>query len=147
MESQLGEYRISTDPNLLDIDMIHDFLCNHSYWAAGIPRDVVKRSVEGALCFGVYLGERQVGFARVITDFATIAYLGDVFILEDFRGQGLSKWLMACILSYPRLQGLRRFLLATADAHGLYAQFGFKPLARPERWMEWHNPKVYLDQL
>lgn len=147
MESQFGKFHISTDPTLLDLPMIHDYLCHHSYWAAGIPLQVVQKSIAGALCFGVYQGERQVGFARVITDFATIAYLGDVFILEDCRGQGLSKWLMAYIMAHPRLQGLRRFLLATADAHGLYAQFGFKPLARPERWMECHNPRVYLDQL
>lgn len=145
MESQLGEYHISTDPNLLDIDMIHDYLCNHSYWATGIPRDVVERSIENALCFGIYQGERQVGFARVVSDHATFAYLADVFIVEECRGRGISKWLMACIVAYPGLQGLRRWILATADAHGLYAQFGFKPLARPERWMERHNPQVYLD--
>ena len=144
MESQLGEFQISTDPSRLDVPLIHDYLCNHSYWAAGIPREVVQRSIEGALCFGVYHGKHQVGFARIITDYATIAYLGDVFIVEEFRGRGISKWLMACIVAHPRLQGLRRWMLGTADAHGLYAQFGFKPLASPERWMERHNPQVYL---
>ena len=144
MESQLGEFQISTDPSRLDVPLIHDYLCNHSYWAAGIPREVVQISIEGALCFGVYHGKHQVGFARIITDYATIAYLGDVFIVEEFRGRGISKWLMACIVAHPRLQGLRRWMLGTADAHGLYAQFGFKPLASPERWMERHNPQVYL---
>lgn len=145
MKSHRGEYQISTDQTLLDLPLIHDYLYHQSYWAKGIPFDVVRRSAEGALCFGVYHQGRQVGFARIITDYATVAYLGDVFILEAYRGQGLSKWLMEVIVAHPRLQGLRRWLLGTADAHGLYAQFGFKQLARPERWMERHNPQVYSD--
>ena len=143
METTYHGFQISTDPARLDLVAVHDYLCNRSYWAKGIPFEVFRRSVEGALCFGVYQGDRQVGFARVISDGATIAYIGDVFILEDFRNMGLSKRLMEAILSDTRLQGLRRWILATADAHGLYAQFGFTPLAKPERWMERHNPQAY----
>ncbi|MCC6462739.1 MAG: GNAT family N-acetyltransferase [Saprospiraceae bacterium] len=143
MAATPSDYFISTEKALLDVPMIHQFLCFRSYWAAGIPLETLQQSIEGSLCFGVYLGERQIGFARIISDFATVAYLGDVFILEEFRGQGLSKRLMATIVAHPRLQGLRRWMLGTADAHGLYAQFGFQALARPERWMEWHNPDVY----
>ena len=143
IEYQRGEYLISTDLARLDLDVIHGFLTN-CYWAKGIPREVVARSVEHSLCFGVYDGSgAQVGFARVITDFATIAYLGDVFILESHRGRGLGKWLMECIVQHPALQGLRRWILLTRDAHGLYAQFGFTPLKAPDRYMELHNPKVY----
>lgn len=143
MEVYRDAFRISTDPSQLDISMIHDYLCRQSYWAAGIPEETVRASIKGSLCFGVYEGNRQIGFARVITDCATIAYLGDVFILPAFRGQGLSKWLMEVILAHSSLQGLRRWILATADAHGLYAQFGFRLMARPERWMEKHDPDVY----
>jgi GNAT superfamily N-acetyltransferase len=142
-EVHRGEFVISTDRARLDLDVIHGFLTN-CYWAKGIPRDVVARSIEHSLCFGVYDGSgAQVGFARVISDFATVAYVGDVFVLESHRGRGLSKWLMECMMQHPALQGLRRWILLTRDAHGLYAQFGFTPLAVPDRYMELHNADVY----
>jgi len=138
-----GEFLISTDRARLDLDVIHGFL-THCYWAKGIPRDVVARSIEHALCFGVYDGSgAQVGFARVVSDFATVAYLGDVFVLESHRGRGLGKWLMECISLHPALQNLRRWILLTRDAHGLYAQFGFAPVKAPERYMELHRADVY----
>ncbi len=141
-EYHKGTYLISTDPGKLDVDAIHDFL-TRSYWAEGIPREVVARSVEHSLCFGVFDGTRQIGLARVISDLATFAYIGDVYILDPYRGQGLAKWLMACIASHPDLQGLRRWALLTRDAHGLYHQFGFTPVKTPERWMEISRPNVY----
>ena len=119
----------------------------NSYWAENIPLEVVQRSIDGSLCFGVYQNDKQIGLARVITDEATFAYLCDVFINEVYRGRGLSKWLMETILSYPGLQGLRRFMLATKDAHGLYEQFGFVPLTLPERWMHIHQPDVYSKKM
>jgi GNAT superfamily N-acetyltransferase len=123
--------------------MIHEFLTN-CYWARGIPRETVARSIEHSLCFGVYDGNgAQVGLARVISDFATIAYLGDVFVLESHRGRGLSKWMMECVMQHPELQGLRRWILLTRDAHGLYEQYGFTPLKSPESYMERHNPGIY----
>ena len=122
--------------------MIHESL-RTSYWARGIPREVVERSVRNSLCFGAYLGPRQVGFARVVTDRATFAYLGDVFVVPEHRGRGVSKRLVQAVLAHPDLQGLRRFLLATRDAHGLYAQFGFTPLTNPEHFMTIHNPDAY----
>lgn len=134
---------ISTDKSLLDLDSIHTFLSTQAYWSLNIPRATVARSIENSLCFGVYDGSRQVGFARIISDFATIAYLGDVYILEEFRGQGLSKWLMETIMVHPNLQGLRRWILLTGDAHGLYRQFGWKDIADPIRWMEIHDKNVY----
>lgn len=142
-ERRRGDDRISTDPQLLDLGLIHEFLTN-CYWAKGISRDLVARSIEHSLCFGVYDGSgAQVGFARVVSDFATVAYLGDVFILESRRGQGLGNWLMECIVQHPALQGLRRWILLTRDAHGLYSKFGFTPVKKPERYMELHNPDVY----
>ena len=142
-EQRRGEFLTSTDLARLDLDVIHGFLTN-CYWARGIPREVVARSIEHSLCFGVYDGKgAQVGFARVISDFATIAYLGDVFILESHRRRGLSKWMMECIMQHPALQNLRRWILLTRDAHGLYAQFGFTPLKSPDRYMELHRPDVY----
>jgi GNAT superfamily N-acetyltransferase len=137
-----GEFQISTDPARIDLRAVHDFLTN-SYWARGIPLETVQRSIENSLCFGIYHGDRQIGFARVITDRATFAYLADVFVLPDYRGHGLSKWLMECIIAHPDLQGLRRWMLATQDAHELYAQYGFSSLKAPERWMEIHRPDVY----
>ena len=137
-----GSVEIDTDKQRLDLDVIHGFL-TACYWAKGIPHDIVQRSIEGSLCFGVYVDDKQVGFARVITDYATFAYVGDVFVLEAYRGRGLSKQLMAAIVSHPQLQGLRRWMLATRDAHGLYAQFGFTPLANPARMMEILKPDVY----
>jgi GNAT superfamily N-acetyltransferase len=143
VEHRRGEFLISTDPARLDLNVIHGFLTN-CYWAKGIPRDVVARSIEHALCFGVYDGNRaQVAFARVISDFATIAYIGDVFVLETFRGRGVGKWLMECITSHPALQNLRRWILTTRDAHGLYSQVGFTPVKAPERFMEMHRPDAY----
>ena len=136
------QYTISTDSSGFDVEMIYRFLTN-CYWAEGIPREMVQRSIDNALCFGVFDGERQVGFARVITDRATYGYIGDVFILESHRGRGLSKKLMKAIMEHPELQGFRRWSLVTNDAHGLYRQFGFKPAANPERYMEILNPGVY----
>ncbi|GAB3828031.1 GNAT family N-acetyltransferase [Hymenobacter jeollabukensis] len=131
------QFTLSTDPARLDVALIHDFLSNHSYWAPGIGRELVERSIRNSLCFGLYAPDgRQAGFARVISDRATFAYLCDVFVLEEFRGQGLGKQLMQFISDYPELQGLRRWMLATRDAHSLYAQFGFAPLANPPRFME-----------
>jgi len=143
------EYLISSDHAWLDLDVIHWFLSEHSYWARGIPRQTVARSIANSVCFGVYIpdngeqGRRQVGFARVTTDRATVAYLGDVFILPEHRGQGLSKRLIEVVLSHADLQGLRRWILATADAHELYRRFGFTPLSQPERFMQRHDPNVY----
>ena len=125
------------------MEVIHEFLTN-CYWAKAIPREVVARSIEHSLCFGIYHGcGEQVGFARVVSDFATIAYLGDVFVLESHRGRGLGKWMMECVVRHPALQGLRRWILLTRDAHGLYSQFGFTPLESAERYMELHRPDVY----
>jgi len=135
-------FTITTDPARLDVGVIHGFLTG-SYWAAGIPRATMQRAVEGSLNFGVFEGDAQVGYARVVTDRATFAYLADVFVIERFRGRGLGAWLMEVITSHPELQGLRRWVLATRDAHRLYARFGFKPLAAPERLMERHDPDVY----
>jgi GNAT superfamily N-acetyltransferase len=127
---------ISTDPARLDLALIHDFLAHRSYWATGRPPDVVRRAVEHSLCFGLYEGERQAGFVRVVTDRATFAWLCDVFVLEAYRGRGLGKWLVGCVLAHPDLQGVRRLLLATRDAHGLYERHGFRPLAEPARFLE-----------
>ncbi len=137
-------YEISTDRSRLDVALIHDFL-RSSYWAQGIPRAVVERSIQHSLCFGAFLGGRQVGFARVISDFASFAYVADVFVVPEHRGRGISKLLMRAIIEHPDLQGLRRILLATRDAHGLYAQFGFEPLTHPEHFMTLHKPDVYRD--
>ena len=141
-EWRRGEYLISTDNSRLDLTLIHNFL-RTSYWAAGIPLEVVRRSIEHSLSFGLYKEEQQIGYARVITDYATFAYLGDVFILEPFRGQGLSKWLMEVIVTHPELQGFRRWILLTKDAHGLYKKVDFTGVATPERYMERFFPDVY----
>jgi GNAT superfamily N-acetyltransferase len=137
------DYLISTDRTLLDVAAIHDFLTNHSYWAAGIPLEVVRRSLGGSLCFGLYDGTCQVGFARAVTDGATFAWLGDVFVLESHRGRGLSRWLLESVLAHPALQGLRRMLLATRDAHALYRHFGFTDLDDPTRFLEIWDRDVY----
>lgn len=129
-------YEISDDPARLDLNVIHRYLSEESYWAQRIPRALVERAVAHSLCFGVYAGAEQVGFARVVSDRATFAYLADVFVLPAHRGQELSKRLMAAITAHPELQGLRRWMLATADAHGLYRQHGFAALAKPDRFME-----------
>ncbi|RYZ95090.1 MAG: N-acetyltransferase [Sphingobacteriaceae bacterium] len=133
-------YSISADKALLDVDMIYHYLNNESYWAKGMPFEKLERAIENSVCFGVYYQNKQIGFARVITDKATFAYLADVFILETYRGQGLSKWLLQAILNDAQLQGLRRWVLATADAQGLYRQFGFEQLTNPERWMGIYTP-------
>ncbi len=142
LEAHRAPYVISTDPARFDLDAIHAYL-TRSYWSPGIPRDTVARAVQNSLCAGLYLDHQQIGFARVVTDAATYAYLCDVYILEDHRARGLGKWLMQFILAHPSLQNLRRFTLATRDAHDLYAAFGFTPLAKPDRFMEIHRPDVY----
>ena len=136
------QYSVSTDKAQFDVEMIYRFLTN-CYWAEGVPRDVVKRSIDNAFCFGVFDREQQVGFARVITDRATYAYIGDVFILESHRGRGLSKLLMKAIMEHPELQGLRRWSLVTNDAQSLYQQFGFSPLSSPHNYMEFVNADIY----
>jgi N-acetylglutamate synthase-like GNAT family acetyltransferase len=133
---------ISTEEEKMDVDLIHSFL-TRTYWAEGISKEIIGRSIEGSLCFGVFENSKQVGFARMITDKATFAYLADVFIIEEYRGRGLSKWLMEVIMSHPDLQGLRRMILATKDAHGLYKQFGFTPLINVDRWMQILDQDVY----
>ena len=143
MQIHNDEYTLSTDKSRLDLPSIHGFLSTQAYWCLNIPFATVKQSVENSFCFGVYQGDRQVGFARVITDFATIAYLGDVFILQEHRGKGLSKRLIAEIMTHPDLQGMRRWILLTGDAHELYRQYGWKPIANPNLYMEVANPDVY----
>ena len=142
MEWTRDNFSVTCDPAKLDRAVIAQFLSS-SYWASGIPPDTVTKSVANSLCFGLFDQDRQIGFARVISDYATIAYLGDVFVLPEYRGLGLAKWLIDCIVSHQELQGLRRWILATRDAHRLYATFGFTPLKRPEIFMEVHDPNVY----
>lgn len=142
-EWQNGEFTISTDPVRLDLDEIHRFLSEESYWAQNRSRQETETAIRNSLPFGLYKGENLIGFARVVTDFATFAYLGDVFIVEEFRGRGLSKWLMDSIVGHPELQGFRRWVLATRDAHTLYEKFGFQELVHPERWMEKPAPNAY----
>jgi GNAT superfamily N-acetyltransferase len=137
-----GAFTVTCDPAKMDLAVIAEFLAS-SYWAKGIPRATVEKSLAHSLCFALLDGSRQIGFARVISDYATIAYLGDVFVLPEYRGRGLSKWLMECITSHPELQGLRRWILATRDAHSLYEKFGFTALKKPEVFMERHDPNVY----
>jgi GNAT superfamily N-acetyltransferase len=135
-EWQRGEYLISTDRDRLDLAFIHDFLSNDSYWARGRDFELVKRSISNSFNFGLYKGNQQIGFARVVTDYATFAWLADVFVLDEHQGQGLGKWLVEVIVSHPNLQGFRRWLLATRDAHELYRRFGFTELHDASRWME-----------
>ena len=142
MEFTKDRFFISTEKEKFDIDLIHSFL-TRSYWAEGISKEIIKRSIDGALCFAVFENDKQVGFARMITDKATFAYLADVFIIEEYRGLGLSKWLMEVMMAHPDLRGLRRIMLATRDAHGLYEKFGFMPLNNVDRWMHIHNPEIY----
>lgn len=146
IETEEQGYRISTNPSLLNLALIHQYLSKESYWAQHIPMETVQKSIDHSLCFGVYTEDgAQVGFARIISDRATFAYLADVFILPQHRGKGLSKWLIQTIHSHPDLQGLRRWLLGTKDAHGLYAQFGWSaiPPELASRFMQLHNPDVY----
>ena len=144
--SAADDYRISTDPALLDVGLIHRFLSRDSYWAQNIPLSVVQRSIAQSLCFGMYEAEQQIGFARVVTDAATFAYLADVFIVPSHRQLGLGKRLMAAVMAHPDLRGLRRFMLATRDAHALYRQFGFAPPKNPQVLMERHEPQIYHSQ-
>jgi GNAT superfamily N-acetyltransferase len=139
-------YEISTHTNRLDVGLIHCFLAEESYWSRGVARKIVEKAIQNSLCFGVYVGAQQVGFGRVVTDKATFALLADVFILKAHRGKGLAKWLIQCIVDHDDLQGLRRLLLLTSDAHGLYAQFGFGPLGAPSRFMEVLRADIYQNQ-
>jgi GNAT superfamily N-acetyltransferase len=138
-------YEISTDRSRLDLVLIHDFL-RSSYWSPGVPLAVVEKAIRNSLCFGAFLHGQQVGFGRVVTDFATIAYIADVFVMPEHRRRGISKTLIRAIIAHPELQGLRRILLATRDAHGLYPQFGFQPLTHPEHFMSIHIPNVYRER-
>ena len=143
IEAQRHGYVISTNKERLDVSAVHGYLAR-SYWSPGIPNAIVEKAIAGSLCFGLFTEQgNQVGFARAITDGATFAYLADVYVLEEHRGKGLGKWMVETILAHPSLQGLRRILLATRDAHELYAPFGFKPLATPESFMSIHRPNVY----
>jgi GNAT superfamily N-acetyltransferase len=137
-----GEYVVSTDPAGLDVQAVHAYL-TRSYWSEGIPIEVVRRSIANSLCFGLYRGAEQVGFARIVSDLATFAYLADVYVLEEHRGHDLGVWLVDFITRHPDLQGLRRWSLATRDAHELYRRFGWTDLKSPERWMERHFPDLY----
>jgi GNAT superfamily N-acetyltransferase len=143
IEINFGRFLISTDKDKLDIEAIYEFLSTKAYWSLNIPKEKVQIAVQNSLCFGVYDDEVQIGFARIISDFSTIAYLGDVYILEAYRGHGLSKRLMEVIMDHPNLQGLRRWILLTGDAHGLYRQFGWTDLADSTKWMELHDKNVY----
>ncbi|HEY2955530.1 MAG TPA: GNAT family N-acetyltransferase [Candidatus Eisenbacteria bacterium] len=141
-EWRRGEYTLTTDPARVDLAVVHGYLAG-SYWAKDIPLEVVRRSIEHSLNFSLLHAGKQVGFSRVITDYATFAYVGDVFVLEEHRGRGLSKWMMEVIVAHPDLQGFRRWVLLTRDAHGLYAQYGFRALKAPERYMERWVPEAY----
>lgn len=143
MISKRDNFEIEDDRSRLDVDAIHDFLSNESYWAGNRSRKQTETAIENSICFGVYHADRQIGFARVVSDKATFAYLGDVYILDEYRGQGLSKWLMQVIVDHPELQGLRRWVLATKDAHGLYEKYGFHQFVHPDRWMERPAPDAY----
>ena len=137
------QFSISTNKSKLDVVSIHEFLSTKAYWCLNIPKEKVQTAIENSLCFGVYEERKQVGFARIITDFSTIAYLGDVYILEEYRGKGLSKWLMETIMNHEDLQGLRRWILLTGDAHELYRQYGWTNIADPTKWMELHDKNMY----
>lgn len=140
-----GGFRISTDHAAVDLDAVHEFIAR-SYWAEGIPRDLLARAIAGSIPFSLFDGQSQVGFARVVTDRATFAYLADVYVLETYRGQGLGRWLIETVMAHPELQGLRNFMLATRDAHFLYERVGFTPLRDPERVMQIARPGLYLQR-
>jgi len=142
MEWKLGEFTVNDRREDLNIDVIHGFL-RESYWAKGIPRSIVEKAVNHSLCFGLYHNSKQVGFGRALTDHATFAYLSDVFVVPAYRGRGLGKWMVSCVLAHPELQGLRRWLLATLDAHGVYEPMGFVALQKPEWFMEINVPNIY----
>jgi len=141
-----GDISLTTDKALLQIPVMHDFLANRSYWAKNIPIETVQKAAENSLTFALLHNGAQIGYARVVSDFATVAYLGDVYVLPAFRGQGLSKWMMETIMAHPDLQGLRRWILLTADAHGLYEQFGWTAVNNPARYIEQWTQNVYSTQ-
>lgn len=143
MEWRRADYLVTDDRRRLDLAVVHAFIAEQSYWATGIPEGTMARAIANSICFGLYRQERQIGFARVVTDHATFGYLCDVFVEAGHRGAGLGKWLVECVLSHPDLQGLRRLALMTRDAHGLYKAFGFKPMADATRYLEIHRPDVY----
>ena len=146
VEYQRGKYTISTDPTKIDMDSVHDYLCNTAYWCLGRPREVVERSIEHSICFGVYLEDKQVAFARVVTDHATFAWLCDVFVFEEYRGNGLGKWLIESIVAHPALRDLGLFILATTDAHELYRRYGgFEALEVPTKWMQRSRTPVQFE--
>ncbi|UKJ08814.1 GNAT family N-acetyltransferase [Solitalea lacus] len=146
-EVKQGDFMISTDKQKLDVNYIHHYLSVESYWAQNIPFETVQKSIEGSLCFGVFDEAKQIGFARMVTDGATFAYLADVFVDEQYRGKGLSKWLMQSIMAHPDLQGLRRVVLVTRDAQGLYSQFGFEPLNDADKYMQIRVINAYKNLL
>lgn len=143
IETTREDFTVSTDKSRLQIEVIHGFLSGESYWARERTLDQTRTAIEHSVCFGLYKGDRQIGFARVVTDLSTFAYLGDVFVLPEHQGRGLGKFLMEAVLGHPDLQGFRRWILATRDAHGLYGQYGFSGLKHPERWMELAAPNAY----
>jgi GNAT superfamily N-acetyltransferase len=142
LEETRGDYSVSTDSSRMNLDVIHGYL-RRAYWCEEIPREVVERSIRHSLCFGLFERDQQIGFARVVTDYATYAYVCDVFVLDSHRGQGLATWLMQCVMSHPDLQNLRRWCLTTRDAHGLYEKVGFEPTRVPERYMDRVAPDIY----
>jgi GNAT superfamily N-acetyltransferase len=143
MEWKREDFTITDRREDLDMEAVHSFL-RESYWAQGIPRGLLEKAVANSICFGVYRSAQQIGFGRVVTDLATFAYLSDIFMVQAYRGRGLGQWLVSCMLGYPELQGLRRWLLATRDAHGLYGKKGFAALRKPEWFMEINDPDIYL---
>jgi N-acetylglutamate synthase-like GNAT family acetyltransferase len=143
IEITFDNFIITTDKSKMDIVAIHDFLSKHSGWSDNIPFESVKTSIDNSLNFGLFHNNKQIGFARIISDFSTIAYLGDIYVLDDYRGQGLSKKLMDVVMRHPNLQGLRRWILLTSTADWLYEKFGFTKLPKPELYMELYNPEVY----
>lgn len=145
IEQSFGNFLITTDKTKLDIVAVHDFLSKYSGWSANITLEKVTLSIDNSLNFGLFHKKQQIGFARVISDFSTIAYLGDVYVLEDYRGQGLSKKLMDFVITHPNLQGLRRWILLTSTASWLYEKYGFQQVPKPELYMELFNPNVYKE--
>jgi GNAT superfamily N-acetyltransferase len=143
LEWNKEEFAISTDKSRLQIDAIQDYLTNQSYWAKERTPEQTRAAIENSICFGLYEEDRQIGFARVVTDMATFAYLGDVFVLPEYQGKGLGRWMMEVVIGHPELQGFRRWVLATRDAHTLYEKYGFTGLKHPDRWMEKAAPNAY----
>lgn len=143
IEIAFDDYMITTDKSKMDVAAIHDFLSNHSGWSDNISFEIVKKSIDNSLNFGLFYNDKQIGFARVISDYTTIAYLGDIYVLDNFRGRGLSKKLMDCVIGHPNLQNLRRWILLTSTADWLYEKYGFTKIPKPEIYMENYNPDVY----